>query len=144
MAHGGHGAPSAHPDLTPMLDLVMQLLMYFIMCARLMGVEVNPEIVLPDSQSARPLDKREGDILFVNVNAEGKILVLGQDPMGIDDYKYWLGKRASEAPKKGDKIQTVIILRADKATDYSMIYQTLQASRQMGFRYFNTRLTIVN
>jgi biopolymer transport protein ExbD len=144
MAHGGHGAPSAHPDLTPMLDLVMQLLMYFIMCANFLGVQVNREISLPDSQSARPLDRREGDVLFVNVNAQGQILVLGQEPMGISDYDYWLSKRATEAPKDKDgKITTVIVLRGDKAADYSIIYQTLQTSRKRGFRYFNTRLNIL-
>jgi biopolymer transport protein ExbD len=145
MAHagGGHGG-SGHPDLTPMLDLVMQLLMYFIMCANFLGVQVNREISLPDSQSARPLDRREGDVLFVNVNAQGQILVLGQEPMGISDYDYWLSKRATEAPKDKDgKITTVIVLRGDKAADYSIIYQTLQTSRKRGFRYFNTRLNIL-
>ena len=73
MSHGaGAGDIRAEPDLTPMLDLVMQLLMYFIMCVNFIGEEVNENVQLPPAQAARPIDKSEGDVLFVNVNKDGK------------------------------------------------------------------------
>ena len=39
MSHGGGDSNEAEPDLTPMLDLVMQLLMYFIMVANFIDQE---------------------------------------------------------------------------------------------------------
>src|SRR5579884_2918601 len=100
MSHGagGDGGIRAEPDLTPMLDLVMQLLMYFIMCANFIGEEVPENIHLPSSQAAKPLT-RENDILFMNINREGKVLVLGQEPMNMEDTTKWLNDRVMEAPK---------------------------------------------
>ena len=48
-------ADHVDPDLTPMLDVVMQLLMYFILCVNFVNEEVSSDISLPDGQTARPL-----------------------------------------------------------------------------------------
>src|SRR5581483_8904101 len=98
MSHGGggEGGIKAEPDLTPMLDLVMQLLMYFIMCVNFITEEVPQDIQLPNSQEARPIDKSEGDILFMIVNKEGKVLVIGKETMDLESTTKWLNDRVME------------------------------------------------
>src|SRR5262245_42521187 len=132
-AHGGH------PDMTPMLDLVMQLLMYFILCANFLGQEVNAELVkLPDSAAAVPLDKREGDILFINITAKGEMVMFGKPPLDLANFEYELSKAASAAPKDAaGKILTTVILRADAGTDYGVIFQVLTLCKKQNFRFFN-------
>jgi biopolymer transport protein ExbD len=44
----------AEPNLTPLLDVVLQLLMFFMMCVNFVTEQVNSDIALPDAQSARP------------------------------------------------------------------------------------------
>src|SRR5579884_1163651 len=68
MSHGppGEGA-HAEPNLTPLLDIVLQLLMFFMMCVNFVNEQVTGEVVLPESQSAIPLSKAETEVLFVNV-----------------------------------------------------------------------------
>jgi biopolymer transport protein ExbD len=143
MSHGAAGGANvirAEPDLTPMLDLVMQLLMYFIMCVNFIKEEVPTEVQLPRSQAARPIDKSEGDLLFVNVNRDGKVLVLGQEPMDQTDTIKWLNDRVTEAPKddKG-KPRTAIVIRADSAASYDSVYWLLDQCKLKGFSKFRVR-----
>src|SRR5262245_39835784 len=69
MSHGasaGHGA-AMEPNLTPLLDVVLQLRMFFMMCVNFVNEQVTGEVKLPASQSARPMDKTETDVLFINL-----------------------------------------------------------------------------
>jgi biopolymer transport protein ExbD len=53
MSHGSSGGDdtSADPNLTPLLDLVMQLLMFFIVCANLKSADKERILGLPTSTS---------------------------------------------------------------------------------------------
>ena len=88
----GTSAPgvSAGPNLTPLLDVVLQLLMFFIICTNFKMEEVSTEIKLPKAHSARPVDKSDVDVLFVNMDHEGKVLVLGREPMERLSARVWL------------------------------------------------------
>jgi biopolymer transport protein ExbD len=145
MSHGaGAGDIRAEPDLTPMLDLVMQLLMYFIMCVNFIGEEVNADVQLPPSQAARPIDKSEADVLFVNVSREGKVLVLGQEPMEQTDTIKWLNDRVMDSPKdEKNKPRTAIVIRADSGASYDSVYWLLDQCKLKGFSKFKVRATMV-
>src|SRR5262249_31149981 len=78
MSHGPASEGSAaEPNLVPLLDVVMQLLMFFIMCVNFVNEQVNQSITLPWSQVALPQSKDETDVLFLNIKA--------YDP---DDFRY--------------------------------------------------------
>ncbi len=144
MSHGagGDGGIRAEPDLTPMLDLVMQLLMYFIMCANFIGEEVSENIHLPNSQAAKPLTK-ETDILFMNINRDGKVLVLGKDPMNMEDTTKWLNDRIMEAPKDDrGRPKTAIVIRADGSADYASVYELMDLCKRKQFSQFRVRANI--
>ncbi len=68
MSHGtGGSTPAAEPNLTPLLDVVLQLLMFFMMCVNFVTEEVNEDIKLPTSQSAKPMMKDGTDTLLLNI-----------------------------------------------------------------------------
>src|SRR5215472_4912871 len=96
----GSGDSSVEPDLTAMLDLVMQLLMYFIMCANFIDQENTAEVLLPVAQMAKPISRDDADVLFVNVDQDGKVLILGEPPKDLDATRLWLDNRALEAKTK--------------------------------------------
>jgi len=142
MAGGGGG----EPDLTAMLDVVMQLLMYFILCVQFGAEEVpTGTIALPNSQVAKPLVNSEGEMLFVNVLPDGKVIVLGHDPMNMTETELWLGNRAMDAKEKAkdNKIQTAIVLRADRGASYADVYRVLEKCKKHGFTKFKVRATAV-
>lgn len=144
MAGGGHGS-SEEPDLTAMLDVVMQLLMYFILCVHFDKEEVSEDIMLPNSQQAKAAVKGEGDLLFMNVNKDGKVEVLGEkDPMDVSQTEYWLDKRAMDArdASKSDKINTAIVLRADRGASYGQVFEIMQSCKKKGFTKFKVRAIV--
>jgi biopolymer transport protein ExbD len=140
MAHGG----SEEPDLTAMLDVVMQLLMYFLLSAKLNGEATNVEIQLPYSQAAKVGVQGGEDFLFLNVNGQGQVLTPGEAPMDISKADYWLSNRAQEAraASGGGKITTAIILRADKRANYADVFQVLQRCKKNGFTRFRVRAMV--
>ena len=144
MSHGAGSDDSVEPDLTAMLDLVMQLLMYFIMCANFIDQENTAEVLLPVAQMAKPISRDDADVLFVNVDQDGKVLILGEPPKDLDATRLWLDNRALEAKtKSGDNsIRTAIVVRAHRDASYDSVYRLMQACKDKGFKRFKLRAMI--
>ncbi len=144
MSHAHGSDDGGEPDLTAMLDLVMQLLMYFIMCANFIDQENTAEVLLPVAQMARPITAEESDVLFVNVDQDGKVLILGEPPKDIDATRLWLDNRALDARSKAGSgpIRTAIVIRAHRDATYDKVYQLMQACKEKGFKRFKLRAMI--
>jgi biopolymer transport protein ExbD len=142
MSHGGDD--NAEPDLTAMLDLVMQLLLYFIMCANFIDQENTADVQLPIAQMARPIPRGDSDVLFLNVDQDGRVLILGEPPKDMDATRLWLDNRALDAKSKsGDgPIRTAIVVRAHRDASYDNVYKLMQLCKEKGFRRFKVRATI--
>jgi biopolymer transport protein ExbD len=143
MSHpGAHG--EAEPDLTPMLDLVMQLLMYFIMVANFIDQENTADVYLPVAQSAKPIHD-DNDVLFLNVDRDGQVLILGEAPKDMDATRLWLDNRAQEAKQKhnDNTNHTAIVVRAHRDASYETVYKLMQTCKEKGFRRFKLRAFIV-
>lgn len=66
-------------NLTPLLDVVLQLIMFFMMCVNFVMDQVDPNVLLPSSVSARELPPKT-DVQVVVVNME----VVREDVLGPD------------------------------------------------------------
>ena len=64
----------AEPNLVPLLDLVLQLVMFFMMCANFVMEQVDQTILLPVAQQAKPMSETGPDVVFLNVTADGALL----------------------------------------------------------------------
>jgi biopolymer transport protein ExbD len=166
MSHGssaGEGA-NAEPNLTPLLDVVLQLLMFFMMCVNFVSEQVNEEIKLPRSQSVKPMDKGEADYLFINVkpfslkdfqerlpsdvlarmqerfrDGDECILVPGKEPMRRNDLRIWLKQQFEDArqiaeQRGGKEVNTAVVIRAHMDTDYGQVFEILQMCKNVGYR----------
>src|SRR5262249_49828796 len=67
-------------NLVPLLDLVLQMLMFFMACTNLAKENFNEGIKLPLAQSAKPVDDLGTDILYVNVDDKGNIVSIPVEP----------------------------------------------------------------
>src|SRR5438552_19092139 len=63
------------PNLVPMLDMVLQLVMFFMVCANFVMEQVNDTIKLPEAIAAEPIRARDPDTIFLNVNKKGVVLL---------------------------------------------------------------------
>ena len=71
MSHGGGGDGACEPNLTPLLDLVMQLLMFFMICGNYASEQSNEPVNLAFSETAKQLtddsSQTPRDFLFLTV-----------------------------------------------------------------------------
>jgi len=144
MSHGGGGGTEvkAEPNLTPLLDLVLQLVMFFLLVANFSTTQANKTIKLPSAQMAKPVQK-EPDARYLNINDRGEVLVLGRRaPLEtMDQILFYLSEEARLTKKKmeeeGDasgEMKTIIVIRADKAVEYQRVYDVMQAAKTAKFR----------
>src|SRR5438128_8409863 len=118
MSHAAAGAEESPHEraLVPLLDMVFQLIMFFIISVNFAAEQVNESIKLPKSQMARPMDKSEVDVLFVNIRpyreeaeAQAKFkanepiaLITGREPMRLSEAKVWLAREHKDAELKAN------------------------------------------
>jgi len=141
------GEVKADPNLTPLLDVVLQLIMFFMVGVSFVSNQVNAGIDLPTAQSARPMEKGLIDVLFLNVNKDGQLEVVGQDqPLTTpDQVNFYLTQQYSDLKRldrdRGGKgvVNTVVILRADQRASYREVYDLLRRVKEAGFTRIQMR-----
>jgi biopolymer transport protein ExbD len=146
MSHGSSGSDKCEPNLIPLLDLVLQLVMFFMVCANFVMEQVNETIKLPTAVAAKPLDPNAQNIIFLNVNEEGQVLLSALDAVGKDKILYnpvqvqqYMKRRFDEDVRVagGDKTKpprSLLIIRADKKTPFEKTYGILKACQLAGYQ----------
>jgi biopolymer transport protein ExbD len=152
MSHsaGGEGS-TCEPNLTPMLDLVLQILMFFIVTVNFVTEERQLDLELPESQTARPLPSTgQKDPLFVNLRyndqtKEYEVLVVGSPPMRQSDARRWIQKQYEDLRRfagKDEEIRNPVIIRAHKEAEYTQFHKLLESCSDAGFRNLKIRAMI--
>jgi len=142
---GGRGEVSPEPNLTPLLDLVLQLVMFFMLVANFVMDELSDKIHLPVASQAKPLTAKDTNIMYLNVSKDGKILLPVGDPLTTpEQIKFYMDQAAKNhvlGPAKAREVVTVII-RADKDARFLNIHKTMVAIKSAGFRKLQLRAEI--
>ena len=148
MSHGS--TDKCEPNLTPLLDLVLQLVMFFMLCANFVMEQTSAEIKLPEAFAAKALDKGEEVPIFLNVNDQGKVLLTPdqRDKDGAEtldneiQVQQFMAQQASiEKRKTGKKeTQSSVILRVDKQTAFEKTYKIMKACRLAGYQKVQLRV----
>jgi len=146
MSHGS--TEKCEPNFTPLLDLVLQLVMFFMLCANFVLEQTSVEIQLPQAYAAKALDKTDEEVIYLNVNKQGKVLLTPNQREGDTDTLdnaeqvrgYMLRRAAVEKKRTGkDKPQAVIVLRVDMYTPFEQTYAIMKAARQAGYERVQLR-----
>src|SRR5260221_5481418 len=141
-----HSADTAEPNLTPMLDMVFQLVTFFMLVINFQAASLDMSLKLPVVGSARPIDTGASEeLLVLNVNLKGEVVVYGK---GQDSGEY-LQKEASFARRKltengkkvkpGDELPMLVVVRADQKTPFELLNKVLTNCQTNGFRKFALR-----
>ena len=140
-----HQAIKAEPNLTPMLDMVFQLVTFFMLVINFKAASLDTSLQLPVIGSALPIETGEHDVLVLNITREGKLRMYGvtQD---VESYIAQEAKTARQSAGGGssklgasNELPTTVIIRADRTTPYHYIHQVIQACQTHGFRNFQYR-----
>jgi biopolymer transport protein ExbD len=138
----------ANPNLTPLLDVVLQLITFFMMLVhfgtRLEGS--TKAVRLPVAPAALPGSDLTFDRLAVVLDAQGRLRTGGRALDETAAAAWWAEqaktRRAGletlgEPGAASDDLPTVVILSADRAASYGAVRRTLTTAQDQGFVHFS-------
>jgi biopolymer transport protein ExbD len=132
----------AKPNLTPMLDMVFQLITFFMLVMNFKVAALDMTLKLPVVGSARPVDSKGlNELLVLNIDGAGNLNVYGQ-PRNVDNYIAGEAQASRLAAKRkggwqeGDDLPTTIVIRADRSTPFRLLNRVIKACQDNGFRKF--------
>jgi biopolymer transport protein ExbD len=135
----------AEPNLTPILDMVFQLITFFMLVINFKAADVDSSLRLPVVGSARPVEEKDqGDLIILNVNKEGKLIVQGAERPDIQSFiegearaARRIAKEQGQKIEKGDEVPVTVVMRADASTPFHLLYKVVKVCQEQGFRKFN-------
>ncbi len=117
---------SASIELTPIIDMVFLLLIFFLVATTFHQTEREMQIALPESQSAGPISATLREII-INVDAEGQIFVSGRK-MDAEDLRVVVRDAVAANP------QQKVTVRGDRHTAYANIVRVLDICKGNGIQ----------
>ncbi len=138
----------AEPNLTPLLDVVFQLITFFMLVINFSSENYDQRVRLPVAESARPIDEPERvseDRLVLNVDSEGHLLIVGEvQPLhkALQTIKHQADLVRLNLKAAGTKVDsakglpTTIIFRADRDATFGTIIPLIKGCQSNGFRKF--------
>ena len=137
---------SAEPNLTPILDLVFQLITFFMLVINFKSAQLDMNLKLPVVGSARPVDtKGQQDLLVLNIDSNGRLTVYNT-PKDIESYiaaeahsSLLAARQKNPDLQPGDELPTTIVIRADRATPFHLLNSVIRACQDNGFRSFSLK-----
>ena len=140
-----HSSDTGEPNLTPILDMVFQLITFFMLVINFQAAAVDMSLKLPVVGSARPVDKAAEELLVLNVTNTGEVIVYGQpkdpEPYLRKEAQMTLLKLKGQGKnaKLGDELPTMIVVRADQKTPFDLVNKVLTECQKNGYRKFALR-----
>lgn len=137
------GDKGAEPNLVPILDMVFQLITFFMLVINFQGAALDLTLQLPVLGSARPLDtKGQEGLIVLNIDSEGRLKVYGVEK-DVETYiaeearvaKQNL-RRAGKAVEDGVELPETVVIRADRSTPFELLNDVITTCQLHGFRKF--------
>ncbi len=146
MSASNYHEASAEPNLTPILDMVFQLITFFMLVINFKAASLDMSLKLPVVASARPVDTHGAhDLLVLNIDKEGQLKVYNTTK-NIDSYiageaqsSYLLARRKNPKLEPGDDLPTTVVIRADRATPFHLLNRVIKVCQEHGFRNFSLK-----
>ena len=121
-------------ELTPLVDMVFLLLIFFLVATTFHQTEREMQIALPFASSATPISMSLREII-INVDREGQIILAGQ-VTDAEDLQRLVGEAVEANPEQK------VTLRGDRGTAYVNIIRVLDICKMAGIQepYLDTVL----
>ncbi|MCE9548308.1 MAG: biopolymer transporter ExbD [Planctomycetia bacterium] len=139
------GAEAAEPNLVPILDMVFQLITFFMLVINVKAATMDQTLQLPVVGSAAPADSTGLRAVVLNINGEGDVNIGGVVQTDIKGYVSNEADqiRLQDGLKKGDDLstRTIVVVRGDKRAKFKSVYAVVKACQEVGFHRFSYMTT---
>ena len=110
-------------EMTPMIDIVFLLMIFFLVASKLDEADRAIDVVLPQAAAAKPLTTRPREFV-INIDRNGNYFA-GARPVRLEELKDLLVQTAADNPAR----QTVIV-RADEEVAHKFVVAAMDACVQ--------------
>ena len=117
-------------NLTPLIDVVFLLLIFFLVSTTFQKEEVEMDLNLPQSKSGTK--GKDGKLLVINFTRDGRLIMNGRT-VTVEGLHQKL--RAAAARDKNQEI----LIRGDTAASYGLFAKVFDACKQASLRKINIR-----
>jgi biopolymer transport protein ExbD len=117
---------STQINMTPMIDVTFQLIIFFLLSSHLAQQETQMELMLPTASSGKQAAVDDRPRLSVNVRADGSV-TLGSTPTSREEMS---GRLQIEREKLGPDME--VRIRADRTVPYKAVEPILLACADVG------------
>ncbi len=120
-------------NLTPIIDMVFLLLIFFLVATKFSDLERDVRVDPPSSRSARPITATPQEIV-INVAMDGALTIAGT-PYGMEDLERLLAAAVVRNP------QQAVVIRGDKQAVLQFAVNVLDLCERHGIArtYLTTR-----
>ena len=125
MAKFRHSSVASTLSLTPLIDVVFLLLIFFLVTSEFEEEERRLDIVLPSATSATPMISKPREIV-VDIDSNGSMYLSGQ-PTSLMELQRLLRIAVASNPTN----QTVVI-RADRSTSFQPVVSVMDLCNKSG------------
>ncbi len=115
-------------NMTPLIDVVFLLLIFFLVTSRFEKEERELEIELPDASQSVPLTETPSEIV-INLDASGNVVIDGQT-RGIDELDSILGQATVDNP-----LTQTVLIRTDRAAPVGAFIAVIDVCKKYGLQY---------
>ncbi len=114
--------------LTPMIDVVFLLLIFFLVATRLEQEERELDLQLPSASEARPLVLKPKDI-ELSIDRDGNYSLSAGQTVGLPELEATLASAAVNNP-----LTQTVVIRADRECSWNHVAQALNVCYRAGLR----------
>jgi biopolymer transport protein ExbD len=114
------GAAIGSLSLTPLIDVVFLLLIFFLVATRFAQEDRELDVKLPTASEARPLTETPRDV-FVNIDDQGRYFVDGKI-LTVEELEEVLLQAAANNPAN-----QAVVIRADRRVTFQYVVNAMNA-----------------
>lgn len=116
-------------SLTPLIDVVFLLLIFFLVATRFAEEEKELDLPLPEASEAQPLTAKPKEI-YINVDEHGRYVVSGEE-VNLNELETILRNAATNNP-----VHQSVMIRADKRVAFDFVVQAVNLCKKAGIRKY--------
>ena len=145
----------AEADMTPMIDIVFQLIAFFMIVTNFEQTQADERVVLPTDSLARPPEAPRKEEYVVNIgflrdksgaklDDAAYVFVPGDDPVPLANFKSTLETEARvyEEFRGVAPVDRTLSIRADQTTPSGIVQELIKMARDVGFVQIALKATV--
>ena len=124
--------PSDHINVTPLIDVIMCLIIFFLLCGKFAKDEANAKVRLPQAQLGQQMVDQQGRLVINVVPGEGASaepeIIVRTRPVRAEELAGYLAREHEANP------ELKVIIRADKDVTYNHVSPVMVACAQANIK----------